>query len=97
MSRVKHKTLIISIWTVWGSVFKADTKSSPWLSMVTSCFSSVLWSKWKASSTVSNKLQKENVKKDQPSAQKEEVAYTNITEKFYKNFLENIRFSEIAP
>lgn len=63
--------------------------------MVTSCFSSVLWSKWKASSTVSNKLQKENMKKDQPSAQKEEDAYT--TEKSYKRFLENIRFSDISP
>lgn len=74
---------------------QADTKSSPWLSMVTSCFSSVLWSKWKASSTVSNKLQKENTKKDQPSAQKEEDAYTNTTEKSYKHFSENIRFSDI--
>lgn len=64
--------------------------------MITSCFSSVLWSKWKASSTVSNKLQKENMKKNQPFAQKKEDAYTNTTEKFYKHFLENIRFSDIA-
>lgn len=35
------------------------------------------------------------MKKDQPSAQKEEDAYT--TEKSYKHFLENIRFSDTAP
>lgn len=96
MSRVKHKTLP-AFEQFEVAFLQANTKSSPWLSIVTSCFSSVLWSKWKASSTLSNKLQKENMKKDQLSAQKEEDAYINTTEKYYKHFLENIRSSDTAP